>query len=244
MPSYTSSNTTPVDSPFSKLLANKAYLGFIPGIPPISNSNTYSQELYTNAAAVLGLDSDDPEYLAKRVRHLAHVIRHSRFANKATWRSALPAIDALIPIVDDPSGLLNITKSATISYQLVKTGTPNPKKLLWRLAVAGTYPDLTATLDGVPVASFSADSGLIALADSGHSIKYTCTAGSGSTVTFNADLWMPYVGDCYPVYAAIKQSYDLVNQIAYNKPDYMNAIFVDNIVEDAIAAFILAVDEA
>lgn len=244
MPNYTSSNTTPVDSPFSKLLANKAYLGFIPGIPPISNSQTYNEELYTNAAAVLGLDSDDPEYLAKRVRHLAHVIRHSRFAGKATWRSALPAVDILIPIVDDKSGLQNITASPTLSYQLIKTGTPNPKKLLWRLAVIGTYPNLTATLDGVPVASFSNDSDVIALADSGYSIKYTCTAGSGTVVAFNADLWAPYVGDCYPIYAAIKQSYDLVNQIAYNKPDYMNAIFVDNIVEDAIAAFIIAVDEA
>lgn len=245
MTTYTSSNPVPVDSPFAKMLANRPELPFIAGIPPISSGlNDSAATLYAKAAAVLGLGGSDPEFIARRVRHLAYIVRHSRFASRATWRSALAAVDDLIPIVDDVDGLINVQQVGSfIQYSLLKTGNPADQKMLWRISVNGTAPNITAYVDGLPVANFSSAFGPLAIGDSGYSISYTNSAGTGDVVQFSAQLVVPYVGDCAPIYNAVKKSSDLVNEIAYNKAEYLNAIFTDGIVEDAIAAFILAVDE-
>lgn len=245
MSTYTSSNPVPVDSPFAKMLANRPELPFIVGLPPISiGLNDLAADVYSKAAAVLGLNGNDPEFIARRVRHLAYIVRQSRFAAKATWRSALEAVDSLTPIVDEQDGLRNIKQANSfLSYSLIKTSSPADQKMLWRISVTGTTPSLTAYVDGAAVASFNATSGPVAIGDSGYSISYKNSGGSGDAVEFSAELVVPYIGDCGPIYSAVRKSSDLITQIAYNKADYLNAIFTDGIVEDAIAAFILAVDE-
>jgi hypothetical protein len=244
MPSYSSSNSVPVDSPFAKMLANKVGLPFVMGLPPISTTTGGAdQTTYAKAAAILGLDGDNPQFLARRIRHLAYIVRQSRFANKVNWRSALEAIDALIPIVDESDGLTVQQTGSLLTYSLIKTGAPVDKRLVWKISVSGTYPNLTAYVDGAAAGTFSSSSGLLPISDSGYSIVYTCNGGTGDSIQFSGQINVPYSGNCAPIYIAIKQNYDFINQIAYGKADYLNAISVDGIVEDAIAAFILAVDE-
>lgn len=245
MPTYNSANPVPIDSPFSKLLGTRLELAAVLGIPPIAtNIQNDSNGYYAKAAAILGLDGSDPEYIARRVRHLGRIVRCSRFAASATWRSALPAIDILAPITDESSGLQNVSNlNSFLTYQLIKTGEPTDKKLFWRISTSGTTPNITAYVDDAPVASFSSNSGLLPIGQSGYSIRYLNSGGTGDAVRLYAELMVPYSGDCYPIYAAIKQNFDFVNQIAYSKSEYLRAIFTDGIVEDAIAAFILAVDE-
>jgi hypothetical protein len=245
MTSYSSSNSVPVDSPFAKMLANKIGLPFVMGIPPISTTMSGANTAtYEKAAAILGLSGDNPQFLARRIRHLSYIVRQSRFADRANWRSALEAVDDLIPIIDEPDGLTLQQTSSFLQYFLVKTGVAADNKLVWRISVSGTYPSLQAYVDGAAVGdSFSNQSNQLPIGDSGYSISYTCSGGSGDSINFSGTITVPYSGNCAPIYTAIKQNYDFINQIAYGKADYLSAIFTDAIVEDAIAAFILAVDE-
>ena len=160
-PTYNSNNRAaqPVDGPFAKLAqylpARPNYLG----IPPTGNidSATANTLMLQAAAEALGLTNLDSDFVAKRILHLDFIVRNSKFAAAATWRSSL-----------------NSPQTANITF----------------------------------------------------------------------DSTVPYYGDCVAIRNAILDNKDLVFQLTKAKPSYYLAMSKDNPVEDTIAAFILAVDEA
>ena len=84
----------------------------------------------------------------------------------------------------------------------------------------------------------------IPVGGSGYAMQFNLISiGNGDSVSFNAKLLLPYVANLADTYATIKNMRDFINQIAYNKKEYLDAIFNGDSVEDAIAAFILSVNE-
>lgn len=246
MNTYSSSNAVAADSPFVKMLAQLPPVGVRPGIPPVpSQMSGQLRQEHVAAAKVLGLDSSDVEFVACRIRHLAYIVRNSRFAQDATWRSYLPHLDELAPIVDRPTGLVDVSGLVSgFSFLLQKPGTPSQGRLKWSVGVSGTSPTLFASVDDSVVAGpFSSSTVALPIGDSGHTIQYFNSTGSGTVIRFSASLVLPYSGDCVPIWKAIKTNRDLVSKVAAGKTEYLNAIFERDCVEDAVAAFILAVDE-
>jgi hypothetical protein len=241
---YSSSNPIPADAPFAKLLANRQDLAFVPGIPAIADSVplAYSAD-YDAAARLLGLDSPDSEFIARRVRHLSFILRNSRFAYRINWRSYLESVDDLMPIFEDVVGISTTQTSQYIKYSYSIIGPADPFGSMWRISVTGTFPNLKFNVDGVQVASFSSSLSSTAVGTSGYAVAITCSAGTGDEVSFSATVRTPYSGDCMPIYSAIRSKPDLVSRITANKPEYSDAILNGTIVEDAIAAFILAINE-
>jgi|LakMenE01Jun11ns_1017448.scaffolds.fasta_scaffold9955810_6 hypothetical protein len=241
---YSSSNPVPADAPFAKLLANRQDLAFVPGIPAIADSVplAYSAD-YEAAAKLLGLDSTDPEFVARRVRHLSFIIRNSKFADKINWRSYLESVDELMPIFEDAIGVVVNQASQYIKYSSIITGTADPFGNMWRVSVTGTFPNLTFSVNGMQAASFSSTLNHTAVGTSGYAMAFTCSAGTGDEVSFSATVRTPYSGDCMPIYSAILSKPDLVSRITANKLEYSDAILNGTIIEDAIAAFILAINE-
>lgn len=244
MLSYSSSNPIPADAPFAKLLANRQDLAFLPGIPAISSFFPWTPSADCDIAAkLLDLDSPDPEFVARRVRHLAFILRNSRFADRINWRSYLESVDNLMPMFDDATGVKVTQAHQHISLSSVIVGPADPAGHLWTVSVSGTYPNLKFMVNGIPVADFSSSLSLTPIGTSGYAISLNCTAGSGDQVSFAATVRTPYSGDCMPIYSAIRSKPDLVNRITADKLEYSNAILNGTIVEDAIAAFILAINE-
>ena len=237
----------PVDQPFAKLLLHMQGSLAGLGIPPVISVEYSDQakQLYRQAADLLGLDSPDSYYMARKVRHLDYCIRNSRFAAKATWRSCLAAVDALSPMIEDSIGLTEVQASTSLSYYLQTTQTLNKKLLYWRVAVTGTVPDLSVLVNDVVPQSWNTSSGPITVpvGSSGHSILFQTSASNGATVYLTGLLRLPYDDNLAHTYTSIKGNKDLVGQLTYNKPEYIAAINDGDSVEDAIAAFILAVNE-
>lgn len=247
---YTSANLIPVDEPFAKLILNNPTLSFYAGIPAISNSD-YPESVkaqYVIAANALGLNSNNSNYVAKRIRHLAYCIRNSKFAGSINWRSCLADIDRLIPVIEEPLGLTQITSSSKIKYALTIINTFNATELDWDVSVSGEIGSIPIQMyvngqaAGAPWTTGS--SGTIPVGGSGYAMSFTLIGeGSGDVISFNAKLLLPYVANLADTYATIKNMRDFINQIAYNKKEYVDAIFNGDSVEDAIAAFILSVNE-
>lgn len=246
---YTSANLIPVDEPFAKLILNNPTLSFYAGIPAISNSDYPDsvKEQYVIAANALGLNSSNSNYVAKRIRHLAYCIRNSKFAESINWRSCLADIDRLIPVIEEPLGLTQITSTANIKYALTIIKDFNATELDWDVSVSGIGGSpiqmyVNGQAAGPPWTTGSSDT--IPVGGSGYAMSFTLIGiGGGDTVSFNAKLLLPYVANLADTYATLKNMRDFINQIAYNKKEYLDAIFSGDSVEDAIAAFILSINE-
>jgi len=241
---FSSTNPIPVDAPFARMLAGRFNLPFVPGVPPISNNSTkaVTPEI-VQAAQVLGLDSDDPEFVARRVRHLAQILRSSRFAARVNWRSYLEQLDNAAPIFDEPDRLTVEAITPNLTYNLLKTGEPDPYRNFWRVSVDGIYPNLKFSVNGGLPTSFSATMNNTAVGTSGYSVSLKCSAGNGDSVSLVGYIRTPYSGDCMPIYNAIKTKSDLVIALTYNNSEYADTIAQGVAIEDAIAAFILAVND-
>lgn len=241
---FSSANPIPVDAPFTRLLANRKDLPFAVGVPPISSNSAKQQVLEVEQAAqVLGLDSDDPEFVGRRIRHLAKILRSSRFADRINWRSYLDALDSDFPIFDEPDRLTVEYISPELTYTLLKPGQPDPTRNFWRVSVDGVFPALTFSVNGVLAGQFSSSLSNTVIGTSGYSISFKCSAGTGDSISLVGYIRTPYSGDCMPIYNAIKSKPDLVYRLTYNNAEYADAIAQGVAVEDAIAAFILAVNE-
>lgn len=248
MISYDSSNPVLVDSPFAKMLGAFPVQALVVGIPPVSKTHS-SDPLpeYSEAARLLGLDSVDPEFVARRVRHLAYITRHSKFADRVSWRSYLEHVDRLMPIVDEPEGLVNIAGlPSNCSYALIKTSNPAPDQTLWRISVTGTFTGASGLFFRVnsdTSVSFGSRLPTTVIGASGYSMSFTSGLGVGDSINFSAVLRVPYSGNCADIYGALKAKPDLVRRVMRDNTEYSDAFFNSDCVEDAIAAFILAVDE-
>ena len=154
-------------------------------------------------------------------------------------------MDTLSPMIEDSIGLTEVQASTSLSYYLQTTQTLNKKLLYWRVAVTGTVPDLSVLVNDVVTQSWTTSSGpiTVAIGSSGHSVFLRTSASSGATVYMTALLRLPYDDNLAHTYTSIKGNKDLVGQLTYNKPEYIAAINDGDSVEDAIAAFILAVNE-
>ena len=250
MNTYSSSNPVAMDSPFVKMLSTVPFVGTAPGIPPVpSMVSGQPSPLHLSAAKVLGLDSPYADFRAFRVRHLASILRNSRYSTSISWRSYLDQLDELLPIVDVATGLSNVTGAVSgFSYRLQRLTTPlSSDRLSWKVGVSGTSPNLSITVDGQLVGSLSApnpSTAPLAVGTSGYGMAYSNSTPSGTPIDFSASLVLPYSGDCMPIVAAIRRNKDLVSALTAGKPDYAQAILGGLSVEDAISAFILAVEEA
>jgi hypothetical protein len=241
---FSSTNPIPVDAPFTRMLASRTDLPFALGVPPISNNSlTQSTPELAQATQILGLDSDDPEFVGRRVRHLSQVLRSSRFADRINWRSYLAQLDSAAPIFDEPDRLTVEFISSTLTYTLLKTSEQDPHRNFWRVSVDGIYPSLSFSVNGSLVDSFSSTLASTALGTSGYSLSLKCSASNGDPVSLVGYIRTPYSGDCMPIYNAIKSKPDLVYKLTYNNSEYADAIAQGIAVEDGIAAFILAVNE-
>ncbi len=241
---FSSTNPIPVDAPFTRMLAGRSDLPFAFGVPPISDSSlTQSAPELSQAAQILGLDSDDPEFVGRRVRHLAQILRSSRFADRINWRSYLAQLDSAAPIFDEPDRLTVESISPSLTYTLLKTSEQDPHRNFWRVSVDGTYPSLSFSVNGLLVAQFSSTLANTAVGTSGYSLGFKCSAGTGDEISLVGYIRTPYSGDCMPIYNAIKSKPDLVSRLTYNNSEYADTIAQGIAVEDAIAAFILAVNE-
>jgi hypothetical protein len=240
---YQSSNLVPVDRPFAKLLYSQADLADIAGIPPISSAeySFLNSQVYDRASALMGLNSRDPRQVARRVRHLSYVLRSSRFSDRIEWRSCLKELDSIAPVFDEPSGLIDVTGAVSgLTVNLLTAGTRDSNRSSWRLSISGTT-NFQLYVDGLAVGStFSNASPLPAtqVPGSGHAVAASCSAG---TVFWGAELRVPYSGDLA----------DLVNSLRANRQfflqlqpaqEYVDAFIHGDVVEDAVAAFILSVD--
>ena len=245
---YTSANLIPVDEPFAKLILNNPTLSFYAGIPAISSSD-YPESVkaqYVIAANALGLNSNNSNYVAKRIRHLGYCIRNSKFAGSINWRSCLADIDRLIPVIEEPLGLTQITSTTNIKHALTIIGNFNATELDWDVSVSGTGGGLIQMYVNGQAAGapwLQGPSATIPVGGSGYAMSFTISVGQGAPVSFNAKLLLPYVANLADTYATIKNMRDFINQIAYDKKEYVDAIFNGDSVEDAIAAFILSVNE-
>ena len=244
---YDSSNPVPVDSPFAKILFGRDLYQAV-GLPPSSNSDIklYARDDYILAAKILGLDSPEAEFVARRVRHLAKLMRVSKYADRMTWRSGLAEVDLLAPIIDEPVGLLNVMgATSTFTYTWHRSGTPDPARLNWKVQVTGIgNGPLTFIVDGVPISQFTNFMSSTAIGGSGYFMGFNSSqVGSGTPVNFSASIVQPYSGDCIPIYDSIKANKDFIYRSTYGKEEYYTAIFDGDSVEDGIAAFILAIDE-
>ena len=246
---YTSANLIPVDEPFAKLILNNPTLSFYAGIPAISSSD-YPESVkaqYVIAANALGLNSNNSNYVAKRIRHLAYCIRNSKFAESINWRSCLADIDRLIPVIEEPLGLTQITSTPNIKYSLTIIDTLSTTELDWDVSVSGVgQSPIQMYVNGQAAGATwtTGSSARIPVGGSGYAMQFNLISiGNGDSVSFNAKLLLPYVANLADTYATIKNMLDFINQIAYNKKEYLDAIFNGDSVEDAIAAFILSVNE-
>ena len=246
---YTSANLIPVDEPFAKLILNNPTLSFYAGIPAISSSD-YPESVkaqYVIAANALGLNSNNSNYVAKRIRHLGYCIRNSKFAGSINWRSCLADIDRLIPVIEEPLGLTQITSTPNIKYSLTIIDALSTTELDWDVSVSGVVGEspIQMYVNGQAAGETwqQGPSGTIPVGGSGYAMSFTISVGGGDAVSFNAKLLLPYVANLADTYATIKNMRDFINQIAYNKKEYLDAIFNGDSVEDAIAAFILSVNE-
>jgi hypothetical protein len=240
---YTSANPIPVDRPFAKLLQGRQGLADIAGIPPVSQGSYHSDKLetYLRAAAILGLDSADSRQVARRVRHLNYILRSSRFSDRISWRSGLGALDSLAPIFDEPEGLVDVEGAVSgLNVRLVLGGSVDPDRSSWRISISGTSPNLQLRVDGVAVGSpFSTSTPLPAtpVPGSGRSIV---ASSSVSTVSWSAELRIPYSGDFSGILARVHANKDFLLRMQPAQ-EYLDAVAGD-IAEDAVAAFILSVD--
>ena len=236
MSSYSSANSVPVDRPFAKLLQGRQGLADLAGIPPVSQGSYPSDKLdtYLRAATILGLDSADSRQVARRVRHLGYILRSSRFSDRISWRSGLEALDALAPVFDEPEGLVDVEGAVSgLNVRLVLGGSVDPDRSSWRLSISGTSPSLQLRVDGVAVGlPFSTS-----VPRSGRSIV---ASSSVATVSWSAELRVPYSGDFSGILARVQANKDFLLRMQPAQ-EYLDAVAGD-IAEDAVAAFILSVD--
>jgi len=244
MPVYQSSNSAPVDRPFAKLLHRSGGLDSIRGIPPVSSSDWPYANLasYDRAASILGLDSSDRHYVAARVRHLAYILRSSRFAGRISWRSCLNQLDDLVPMFNSSSGLVDEAgKVGSLTVSLLTSGEQDPQRLSWNVRIAGTMPSLQLFIDGAAAGGFSTSLPATPLQGSGRSIVASCSAANGTAISYSARVAGTYSGNFAPILERIKSSREFFFSL---KPDqaYIDAVISGDVAEDAVAAFILAVD--
>jgi hypothetical protein len=243
MSSYSSANSVPVDRPFAKLLQGRQGLADLAGIPPVSQGSYPSDKLdtYLRAATILGLDSADSRQVARRVRHLGYILRSSRFSDRISWRSGLEALDALAPVFDEPEGLVDVEGAVSgLNVRLVLGGSVDPDRSSWRLSISGTSPSLQLRVDGAAVGlPFSTSVPLPAtpVPGSGRSIV---ASSSVATVSWSAELRVPYSGDFSGILARVQANKDFLLRMQPAQ-EYLDAVAGD-IAEDAVAAFILSVD--
>lgn len=240
---YQSSNLVPVDRPFAKLLYRQTDLADIAGIPPISSAE-YSfsnSQVYDRACALLGLDSRDSRQVARRVRHLSYVLRSSRFSDRIDWRSCLKELDSISPVFDEPSGLVDVTGAVSgLTVNLLTAGARDVDRSSWRLSISGTT-NFQLHVDGIALGStFSNASPLPStqVPGSGHAISASCSAG---TVSWGAELRVPYSGNLADLVNSLKANRQFFLQLQPAQ-EYVDAFVHGDVVEDAVAAFILSVD--
>jgi len=244
---YDSTNPIPVDAPFSKMLGALSMDGYFPGFPHTSSGEYSLQQLavYEKAAKLLGLVSTDPMYLAYRIRHLDYCIRNSKFKDVISWRSGLEALNQLDSIFDQPHKLVESTKTSNLNISYYISGPLNKFNLQWSLRVYGIYPSLKIDINGLFNQSWSAANPIsFELGTSGYNVTLKCTAGNGDPVEGLFKFITPYSGDLVQIWKDIKLDKDFLTQLMYGKSEYSEALFFSTSVEDGIAAFILAVNEA
>ena len=245
---YDSSNPVLVDSPFAKMLTAFPVQAQAIGIPPVSKNHVADLlPEYAEAARALDLDSSDPEFVARRVRHLAHIIRHSKFADRINWRSYLEHVDNLLPIVDEPQGLTSVSGlPSNCSYTLLNVSTPAANQTYWGISVTGTFngsSGLVLKVNSQHVASFGGRLTATPIGASGYTFAFTSGLGTGDSINFSAVLRVPYSGNCAAIYSSLKSKPEMVRRILRDNQEYSDVFFNGDCVEDAIAAFLLAVDD-
>ena len=238
--------SAPVDSPFAKLLFNRGSEVDSLGIPPklFNAPDPYRARIYAKSASLLGLDLGDPRYLGFKVRHLDLCLKNSRFSDRITWRSGLEQINKISSIFDEPEGLIVVhssTNNATASS--VRTGSLHNTILQWQVTVQGIYPNLTSYVNGLPVeVTGDADLFYVSVGDSGYDLKVSITAGNQDPVSLYCKILLPYSDSLVSSWTAIKNNKDILTQVV-TRQEYLDAITASTSVEDAIAAFLLSLDE-
>jgi hypothetical protein len=244
---YSSINPVPVDAPFLKLL-NDDYLSLhFPGVPHYSSSEYSLQQrnVYDIAARLLGFISTDPMYIAFRIRHLAHCIRNSKFKDRISWRSGLQELDNLDPIFNQSSGMVESFSTPNLKIRHYISGPLDKFNLQWSLGVYGTYStNINIDINGVFSQTWNGINPLsFELGTSGYNVTLTSTGGTGTSVEGLFKFITPYECSLVEIVSDIKLNKDFLNQILYNKQEYIDAILHSNSIEDSIAAFILAINE-
>lgn len=235
----------PVDSPFAKLLFNRGDKLVDIGIPaPFTEvDDPYVARLYAKSAEILGLDSEDPRYVAFKIRHLDFCLRNSRYRDRISWRSGLADLDKIKPIFDEPEGLVVVhTTTNNISASVVRSGLPTTKVLTWEAKVYGAYPNLNATVNNSPVEVSNPDSFYILLGESGYLLRCSVSAGSKEAVSLYAKVLIPYSDDLTPIRNNLRNNKDLLTQVVKNQ-EYLDVLLNSDSVEDGLAAFLLSVDD-
>jgi len=247
MTTYSSTNSIPVDAPFSKMLGALSKDGYFPGFPHTSSGEYSFQQLavYEKAAKLLGFISNDPMYLAYRVRHLDYCLRNSKFKNVISWRSGLEALDQLDSIFDQPRELAESTKTSNLNIRHYISGPLDKFNLQWSLRVYGSHPNLKIDINGLFNKNWSSASPTsFELGTSGYTVILESTASGGQSVEGLFKFITPYSGDLVQIWKDIKLDRDFLTQLMYGKPEYYEALLFSTSIEDGIAAFILAVNEA
>lgn len=242
----TTDPTLLVDSPFAKLQPYITAKQGALGIPLTSNGlNTTNQDYLRQAANILEL-TGNAEFVAARIRHLDYILRNSRFAAAAKWRSTLASTWLVEPLVATPVGFTATSSNPLVALSGIIAQTQTDyARLVWTYDLTGTTNDFTLSNASGYNASFTViqgNTGSVPLEDSGYLLQVLNGMPGGSNMTGTIKIVLPYSGNCVPIRDAILANGDFIQQLTYNKPLYAAAMNKDTPVEDTIAAFLLALD--
>lgn len=245
----TNSNADLVDAPFAKMavfMINKLpTLGFPP--EPIS-SKTKSSNLHRQAAELLDLIQGDSEYVAAKIRHLDFIARNSRLADRFTWRSTLKDTWNEVRIFDKPSGFFYTSSTPKVTFSGLRYSNNIDNKLQWNYSISATSNSTVSTFtirdsnDQVSQINININSNAtIVLSDAGYNLLIQNNLNANEGMTGTITIRQPYKMDLIALKDLITQNTDFLTQLTVNDPDLLKYLQPDSSVEDAVAAFLLAV---
>ena len=216
------------------------------GAPPVpTNGDVPKSNLYSDAAKILELNSDDSDFVALRIRHLDFAARQSLIADQINWKSSTAEAWNLAPIFDRPTGVEINTSSSLIKLTALKAFTSNSSILNWNFTLTAIGSQFTIQNAAGNTQSFTVASQqtlTVPLGNSGYNLFIQNFLTGNQTANATIAVRWPYVGDLIPVKDRIVGSTDLIMQLSVNYPDIFNYCQQYSAPEDVIAAFLIALD--
>jgi len=236
-----------VDSPFAKMAPYFSVTSSRLGFPPIPFSADVSySESRIQAAAILELNSPDPDFVTARIRHLDAVARTSRLASRLNWRSTLKDTFDSSTIFDRFSGFSATTTDSNVTLNGFIDFKPSGSILTWHFTIASSdstnFSLISNYNDRLSLNVSQGNVGTLSLGNSGYKLVLKNNMSGGDNMVGNIKISWPYTGNVIPIKNAILANSTFLDVLTINDPLLLTYLKQDSAPEDVIAAFLLAVD--